>query len=221
MECKYWVLAVRWGLDWVETHILRPRFVAVELRSNSLDLDGCETWNGWMWDANIMAWLQHELNNYGTWMDVKRCMEGGMNGSKTHVMIPGWVLDWTWMGKRCSFQEPHEGETWPGWRWDTYIETCIELSCDLDGCETLISRQVSMISTHLHPGDKSPLSKFQNSISVPPSTHINAIQVLSLSKSYLTYIWVLVSTLYTYHLIFIMVPRLSSLLQPFHVSPAS
>ena len=71
-----------------------------------------------------MVWLQHELNNFGTWMDVKRCMEGGgggggawmqvrqdMNGSKTHVMIPGWVLDWTWMGKRCSFQEPHEGET--------------------------------------------------------------------------------------------------------------
>ena len=206
----------------------------MELRSNSLDLDGCETWNGWMWDANIMAWLQHELNNFGTWMDVKRCVcvcvgGGGAwmqvrqewNGSKTHVMIPGWVSDWTWMGKRCSFQEPHEGETWPGWRWDTYIETCIELSCDLDGCETIISRQVSMISTHLHPGDKSPLSKFQNSISVPPSTHINAIQVLSLSKSYLTFIWVLVSTLYTYHLIFIMVPRLSSLLQPFHVSPAS
>ena len=228
----------------------------MELRSNSLDLDGCETWNGWMWDANIMAWLQHELKNFGTWMDVKRCMVGvgvggggwggwgvgwvgvgaggvggggvawmqvrqDMNGSKTHVMIPGWVSDWTWMDKRCSFQDPHESEMWPGWRWDIYIETCIELSCDRDGCETLISRQVSMISTHLHPGDKSPLSKFQNSISVPPSTHINAIQVLSLSKSYLTYIWVLVSTLYTYHLIFIMVPWLSSLLHPFHVSPAS
>ena len=200
--------AVGPGLGW-DTHLetwICSGGTRMELRSNSLDLDGYETWNGWMWDANIMAWLQ---------------VRQDMNGSKTHVMIPGWVSDWTWMGKRCSFQEPHEGETWPGWRWDTNIETCIELSCDLDGCETLISRQVSMISTHLHPGDKSPLSKFQNSISVPPSTHINAIQVLSLSKSYLTYIWVLVSTLYTYHLIFIMVPRLSSLLQPFHVSPAS
>ena len=239
MECKYWVLAVRWGLDWVETHILRPGFVAVELGWSwgailltwmdvRHEMDGCEmptSWSGcnmnwiilghgWMWNG---AWRGGGGGGGGAWMQVRQ----DMNGSKTHVMIPGWVLDWTWMGKRCSFQEPHEGETWPGWRWDTYIETCIELSCGLDGCETLISRQVSMISTQLHPGDKSPLSKFQNSISVPPSTHINAIQVLSLSKSYLTYIWVLVSTLYTYHLMFIMVPRLSSLLQPFHVSPAS
>ena len=233
MECKYWVLAVRWGLDWVETHILRPGYVAVELGWSwgailltwmdvRHEMDGCEmptSWpgcnmnwrilgHGWMWNG---AW--------GAWMQVRQ----DMNGSKTHVMIPGWVSDWTWMDKRCSFQDPHEGETWPGWRWDTYIETCIELNCDLDGCETLISRHISMISTHLHPGDKSPLSKFQNSISVPPSTHINAIQVLSLSKSYLTYIWVLVSTLYTYHLIFIMVPRLSSLLHPFtsHLHPST
>ena len=131
----------------------------------------------------VATWIK----NFRTWMDVKRCMEGGtwtqvgqdMNGSKTHIMIPGWVSDWTWMDKRCSFRDPHEGETWPGWRWDAYIENCIEMSCDLDGCETLILRQVSIISTHHHPGDKSLLSKFQNSISVPPSTHINAIQVLS------------------------------------------
>ena len=170
--------------------------------------------HGWMWNG---AWRGGGGGGGGAWMQVRQ----DMNGSKTHIMIPGWVSDWTWMDTRCSFRDPHEGEIWPGWRWDAYIETCIEMSCDLDGCETLISCQVSIISTHLHPGDKSLLSKFQNNISDPPSTHINAIQVSSLSKSYLTYIWVLVSTLYTYHLIFIMVPRLSSLLHPFHVSPAS
>ena len=226
MECKYWVLGVRWDLDWVETHILRPGYVAVEL--------------GWSWGAIILTWMdvRHEMDGWempieefcdidgcetvhgggrGAWMQVRQ----DINGSKTHIMIPGWVSDWTWMDTRYSFRDPYEGETWPGWRWDSYIETCIEMSCDLDGCETLISHQVSIISTNLHPGDKSLLSKFQNSISVPPSTHINAIQVSSLSKSYLTYICVLVPTLYTYHLIFIMVPRLSSLLHPFHVSPAS
>ena len=188
-----------WDMKWMDVRCQHHDLVATWIEE-FWDMDGCETVHGG-----------------GTGMQVRQ----DMNGSKTHIMIPGWVSDWTWMNTRCSFRDPHEGETWPGWRWDAYIETCIEMSCDLDGCETLISRQVSIISTHLHPGDKSPLSKFQNSISVPPSTHINAIQVSSLSKSYLTYIWVLVSTLYTYHLIFIMVPRLSSLLHPFHVSPPS
>ena len=224
--------AVGPGLGW-DTHLETWKCsggTRMELRSNS--------WPGWMWDMKwmdvrcqhhdlIATWIEEFWDmdgcetvhggGGGTWMQVRQ----DMNGSKTHIMIPGWVSDWTWMDTRCSFRDPHEGEMWPGWRWDAYIETCIEMSCDLDGCETLISCQVSIISTHLHPGDKSLLSKFQNSISVPPSTHINAIQVSSLSKSYLTYIWVLVSTLYTYHLIFIMVPRLSSLLHPFHVSPAS
>ena len=157
--------------------------------------------HGWRWDKILETWMQ---------------VMQDMNGSKTHIMIHGWVSDWTWMDTICSFRDPREGETWPGWRWNAYIETCIEMSCDLDRCEIIISRQVSIISTHLHPGDKSPLSKFQNCISVPLSTHINVIQVSSLSKSYLTYIWVLVSTLYTYHLIW-----LSSLLHPFHISPAA
>ena len=135
-----------------------------------------------------MTWLQHELKNFGTWMDVKWCMEGGggmdageagQEWSKTHIMIPGWVSDWIWMDTRGSFQDPQEGETWPGWRWDTNIETCIEMSSDLNGCETLILHQVSIISTHLHPGDKSPLSKFQNSISVPISMPSGSLQVLS------------------------------------------
>ena len=231
MECKYWVLGVRWDLDWVETHILRPGYVAVEL--------------GWSWGAILLTWMdvRHEMDGCEmptSWpgcnmnwriLDMDGCetVHGGGHGCRwgrtwmevRHIMIPGWVSDWTWMDTRCSFRDLHEGETWPGWRWEAYIETCFEMSCDLDGCETLISRQVSIFSTHLNPGDKSLLSKFQNSISVSPSTHINAIQVSSLSKSYLTYIWVLVSTLYTYHLIFIMVPRLSSLLHPFHVSTAS
>ena len=139
-----------------------------------------------------MTWLQHELKNFGTWMDVKWCIEGGGGWgggawmqvrqdthSKTHIMIPGWVSDWIWMDTRGSFQDPQEGETWPGWRWDTNIETCIEMSSDLNGCETLILHQVSIISTHLHPGDKSPLSKFQNSISVPLSMPSGSLQVLS------------------------------------------
>ena len=216
--------AVGPGLGW-DTHLetwICSSGTRMELRSNYLDLDECETWNGWMWDANWRIlwhwWMWNGAwRGEGAWMQVRQ----DMNGSKTHIMIPGWDSDWTWMDTRCSFRDPQEDETWPGWRWDAYIETCIEMSCDLDGCETLISHQVSIISTNLHPGDKSLLSKFQNSISVPPSTHINAIQVSSLSKSYLTYICVLVPTLYTYHLIFIMVPRLSSLLHPFHVSPAS
>ena len=173
----------------------------LEVRCEYIALNGGETLHGWKWD-----------NTHGTWMQVRQ----DMNGSKTHIMIHGWVSDWTWVDTICSFRDPREGETWPGWRWDAYIETCIEMSCDLDRCEIIISRQVSIISTHVHPGDKSPLSKLQNCISVPLSTHINAIQVSSLSKSYLTYIWVLVSTLYTYHLIW-----LSSPLHPFHISPAA
>ena len=226
IEC--WECGGNW-MGW-DTHLetwICSGGTRMELRSNSLDLDGCETWNGWMWDANIIPGCN--MNWRILDMDGCETVHGGGHGCRwgrtwmdvRHIMIPGWVSDWTWMDKRCSFRDLHEGETWPGWRWDAYIETCIEMSCDLDGCETLISSQVSIISTHLNPGDKSLLSKFQNSISVSPSTHINAIQVSSLSKSYLTYIWVLVSTLYTYHLIFLMVPRLSSLLHPFHVSPAS
>ena len=171
-----------------------------------MELDGGYMVHGWRWDKIL-----------GTRTQVRQ----DMNGSQTRIMIPDWVSDCTSMDMRCSFKDPHEGETWPGWGWDAYIETWIEMSCDLDGCETLISRQVSIISTHLHPGNKSPLSKFQNFISVPPCSHINAIQVSSPSKSYLTYIWVLVSPLYTYHLISIKVPRLSSFLHPCHVSPAS
>ena len=134
------------------------------------------------WDTHLETWIcsggtRMELRSNS--LDLDTQVRQDMNGSKTHIMIPGWVSDWTWMDTRCSFRDPHEGETWPGWRWDAYIETCIEMSCNLDGCETLILRQVSIISTHHHPGNKSLLSKFQNSISVPPSTHINAIQVLS------------------------------------------
>ena len=163
-------------------------------------------------------------------MDVKRCMEGGggawmqvrqdMNGSKTHIMIPGclrldldghemqfsgpaWRWDMTWMEVRRIYWDLHWDELRPGWMWD------VNIMPGLYNLDQPPSRwQITSI-------------KVPNSISVPPSTHINAIQVSSLSKSYLTYICVLVPTLYTYHLIFIMVPRLSSLLHPFHVSPAS
>ena len=84
------------GLGWdtnLETGICSGG-TRMELRSNSLDLDGCETWNGWMWDANIMTWLQHELKNFGTRMDVKRCMEWG--GGRGH----GCRWGRTWMEVR-------------------------------------------------------------------------------------------------------------------------
>ena len=38
----------------------------------------------------------------GTWMQVRQ----DMNGSKTHIMIPGWVSDWTWMYTICNFSGP-------------------------------------------------------------------------------------------------------------------
>ena len=134
--------------------------------------------HGWRWDKIL-----------GTWMQVRQ----DLNGSKTRIMKPGWISDWTWMDTRCSFWYPHEdeGETWPGWRWDANIETWIEVSCDMDGCEILISPQVSIISSHLHPGDISPLKLHRNSILFPSQCHPGLI------PPYLTCIWVLVSTLYT------------------------
>ena len=160
----------------------------------------------WYMDGGETKFLGHGCRWGRTWMEVR------------HIMRPGWVSNWTWMDTRCSFWDPHEGETWPGWRWDANIETWIEVSCDLGGCEMLISRQVSIIPSHFHSGDISPLSKFQNCISVPSCSHINVSQVSSPSKSYLTCIWVLVSTLYMYHLISIKVPRLSPL-SPSHLHP--
>ena len=112
--------------------------------------------NGWRWDK-ILA----------TWMQVRQ----DLNGSKTHIMRPGWVSDWTWMDTRCSFWDPHEGETWPGWRWDANIETWIEVSCNIDGCEILISHQVSIISSHFHPGDISPLKLHRSSTLFPSQCH--------------------------------------------------
>ena len=55
-----------------------------------------ENFFGWRWDKLL-----------GTWMQVRQ----DMHRSKTHIMIPGWVSDWTWMDTRCSFRDPHEGET--------------------------------------------------------------------------------------------------------------
>ena len=143
MECKYWVLAVRWGLDWVETHILRPGFVAVEL--------------GWSWGAILLTWMdvRHEMDGcemptswsgcnmnwiiLGHGWDVKRCMGGGggggggggawmqvrqdMNGSKTHVMIPGWVFRLDLDGQEMQF-----------------FRSRMKVRRDLDGGETHISR---------------------------------------------------------------------------------
>ena len=78
MECKYWDLGVRWDLDWVETHILRPGYVAVEL--------------GWSWGAILL-----------TWMDVCVCVcvcvwgggGGGGGGGDLHwdELRPGWMWD--------------------------------------------------------------------------------------------------------------------------------
>ena len=68
--------------------------------------------HGWRWDKIL-----------GTWMQVRQ----DTNGSKIHIMIPGWVSDWIWMDTICSFRDPREDETWPGWRWDAYIETWDEL----------------------------------------------------------------------------------------------
>ena len=142
MECKYWVLGVRWGLDWAETHILRPGYVAVELGWAEEQF----SWPGCMWD---MKWMDVRCQHHdlvATWIEEFRDMDGcetvhgggggggGGHGCRwgrtwmevpvthmTHIMIPGWVSDWTWMNTRCSFRDPHEGETWPGWRWDVHI----------------------------------------------------------------------------------------------------
>ena len=162
-----------------------------------------------------------------TWMEVRQdswvmdAGEAGLNRSKIHIMGPGWVSDWTWMDMRCSFRDLHKGEMWAGWGWDANIKTWIEASCNLDGCETLISCHVPIISPHLHPGDISLQSKFRNCISIPSCSHLNAIQVSSPSKSYFNCTWALGSTLYTCHLISIKVPRLSSLPHPCCVSPPS
>ena len=145
----------------------------------------------WYMDGGEPRFFGHGCRWCRTWMEVK------------HIMRPGWVSDWTWMDTRCSFLDPHEGETWPEWMWD------VNLTPGLHNLVPPPSRwhiaSIKVPKLHL------------SSILFPSQCHPGLIP----SKSYLTRIWVLVSTLYTYHLISIKVPRLSSLLHPCHVSPAS
>ena len=102
-----------WGLDWVETHILRPGYIIkVEL--------------GWSWGAILL-----------TWMDVRH----EMDGCEMSTSWPGWRWDATWIKEildmdRCD--TVHGG----GWdnnlgnvRWGM---TCMEVRrtfSDVDGLE--------------------------------------------------------------------------------------
>ena len=70
------------GLDWdthLETWICRGG-TTMELRSNSLYLDGCETWNGWMWDANIMTWLKVRCNTNWRILGHRSMWDGAWRG---------------------------------------------------------------------------------------------------------------------------------------------
>ena len=110
----------------------------MELRSNFLDLDVCETWNGWMWDAKIMTWLQHELKNFGTRIDVRRCMEwwGGGVGVGVGEGAGCEVRNDLYGGETYIFRCRWPWDMGPGWDWDAFSGTCIGVSHKLDCDET-------------------------------------------------------------------------------------
>ena len=141
MECKYWDLGVRWDLDWVETHILRPGYVAVEL--------------GWSWGAILLTWMdvRHEIDGceMPTWPGCK--MIWRILGHRS-MWDGAWGLakNWIVMRQKCGILDWVTAR--PGWRWhvnlgawmdmgrdvgggENHIATCIEWRWGLDGGEPL------------------------------------------------------------------------------------
>ena len=127
------------------------------VRWESRDLDGSERIHGWRWGNILRLWIQVGLDQ---------------DGGEIYILKPGWVWDGVSMDLKYNCWYLAGGETSPGWRWDANIETWIEVSCDLDGCQVLTLLRVAMISFRLHPDDKSPPSKSQ-------SLHPSSIQFQS------------------------------------------
>ena len=115
-----WV-GLRWDLDWVEVHIMRPEYGEMGL--------------GWSWDEIFWTWMDVGCNNQDmcwgeTWFvwrrDVMQVAQD-LDGFEMHISRPGCVWDWTWMELRWHFQDLDGDETSLRWMWDANIGACVKV----------------------------------------------------------------------------------------------
>ena len=139
---------LRKDLDGGETHILKPvwvwNYAWMELRCNLVDLNVDEMLPGCRWDARIRTQIKVRFN----WDKEKKRESGSLGGEETQIYRPGWGWDGTWIELRCTSWD-EDGwygtgmelrynfpvEKWPGWRWNTHLETCMHLRWCLDGAK--------------------------------------------------------------------------------------
>ena len=119
------------------------------------------------------------------------------------------ALIWVLGGTEMQFWKFDRGDLSPGWRWVEIIETWHDINVSHPSRSQLVSMQVSIYASHLHPGHVSPSCRSRKlhlvSIQVQSETHPGIIMCVLLPfMSCLTCI---------------QVPWLSSHLHPCRVSP--